>query len=290
MKPEPATPPARAVVTGASSGIGREIARGLAATGVELVLPVRSRERGEAAVRTIHESVPHAVLALADLDLARPESVSALATTLLAEAKPIELLVLNAGMVALGERESRDAREPTFQINCFGHIALTMGLLPLLRAGSARVVVQCSLAAAHARLDSGSRPLGAFAAYRQSKLALALFGRELDRRSRAAGWGITVQFCHPGIVPGSEIAPAVRRRVPERPARFVIAHVGHSPADAAQTALAAAASTADSPRLYAPSGWWGMTGSSRERSLFRSFADEAAASELWEKIAAPHLT
>src|SRR5690606_37312225 len=95
-----------------------------------------------------------------------------------------------------------DGFELTFQTNYLAHVALTLALLPLLRAGNARIAVQCSLAAADARVpwgelnarargeSSGARAYHPFRAYRTSKVALGLFGVELARRSAAAGWGL----------------------------------------------------------------------------------------------------
>jgi NAD(P)-dependent dehydrogenase (short-subunit alcohol dehydrogenase family) len=289
VSPDATAPPRRAIITGASGGIGLEIARGIAAAGFEVLLPVRNQERGKAAAFSITQTSPEAQLTLADLDLADPDSVNALVKQLLKEARPIELLILNAGIVGIGESASDKLRELTFQTNFLSHVALTMGLLPLLRAGKARVVVQCSLVAARARLDSVSKPMSAFAAYRQSKLALALFGYELDRLSRQGNWGISVQFCHPGIVPGSQIAPEVRKKAPEALVRFAVKRMGNSPVAAAQTALDAAASPATTPRMYAPSRWFGIAGRSRERDVFKSVSDEPTAAELWQRFVAPIL-
>lgn len=290
VKPAPTSPSGLAIVTGASSGIGLEVARGLAIGGARLLLPVRDHERGESAISSIRESAPDADLALADLDLASADSVSALVAQLRERAEPIGLLILNAGVVMLGERIPQitaDGFELTFQSNYLGHVELTLGILPLLRAGAARVVVQCSLAAARARLDGdklrSADSFRAFRAYQQSKIALGMFGLELDRRSRASEWGITVQLCHPGITPGSKIAPAVRGMFPDAVVRLAAAHVGNTPERAAQTALRAAFSDAASPRLYAPAGHFGIAGMPAEQDPFASLTDEAKASELWQQ-------
>lgn len=278
------------LVTGASSGIGLEIARGLAAQGAELVLPVRNRERGEAAIRSILSTVPGARVRLADMDLARLDSVSRFSAELRAEGTPIELLILNAGMIALGQKDLRltaDGFEPSYQTNYLGHFALTLGALPLLEAGGARVIVQCSLASAFGRFEPGNprsmRGARSFGAYRRSKTALGMFGLELDRRSRERGWGVSVQLCHPGVAPGSEIAPSIRRRVPGPVVRWAVDHVGNSPGVAARIALSAAASRAPSPRMFAPSGWMGLSGDAVVRPPFRSFTDQSAAAALWER-------
>ncbi len=295
-----------ALVTGASDGIGFEIARGLARSGARLLLPVRDRGKGGRAAARIRESAPGVRLELLDLDLARLDSVAALVRTLRAAGEPIGFAVLNAGAVMLGERRRRttpDGFELAFQTNFLGHAALVLGILPLLRGdgradgggglggadhpGGARVVVQGSLAAAGARLDwgdlQGARRYGAYRAYRSSKLALGLFGAELARRSAAEGWGLSVQLCHPGIAPGSAIAPALRALLPAGLVGWASTRIGNPPEQAAQTALAAlAAPRSDPRRMFAPAGPFGIAGPPRERAAFANLGRAGDARMLWE--------
>lgn len=278
-----------ALITGASDGIGFEIARALAAAGAELLLPVRNREKGERAAARILAEVPVAKIRLLDLDLARLDSVRAVVADLVESGAPIHFLVLNAGIVRLGEGTravTADGYELTFQTNFLGHFALTVGLLPLLTAGRARVAVQLSTAAAGARLDwgdlQGVRRYGSYRAYRASKLALGLFGLELARRSAAGEWGVTVQLCHPGIAPGSGIAPAVRALLPAGVINTVAGRLGNPPETAALTALAAlAAPSARLPRMFVPDGVFGIAGQPRERDPFSSLGRPGDARMLW---------
>ncbi|MGB3375809.1 MAG: SDR family NAD(P)-dependent oxidoreductase, partial [Microbacterium sp.] len=192
----------RALVTGASSGVGREVARALAAEGAHVILPVRDRGRGEAAVQSIRDSVPDAALEVCELDLADFGSVAALGERLRAEGAPIELYVMNAGIILLGDSQrhvSVDGHELHLQTNFLGHAALTRELMPLLRIGRARVAVQLSLAAARGPLDDleCERRYSAWRAYAGSKRALGLWGVVLARRSAVEGWGLNVNLCHP---------------------------------------------------------------------------------------------
>lgn len=280
----------RALVTGASSGVGLEIARALAAEGAHVILPVRNRGRGDAAVDSIRQSVPHASLELRDLDLADFASVAALGEALRAEGAPVELFVMNAGIILLGDRERHvtvDGHELHLQTNFLGHAALTRELMPLLQAGRARVAVQLSLAAARGRLDDleSERRYSAWRAYAGTKRAFGLWGVELARRTAAEGAGVRVNLCHPGIAPDTGIAAGVRRQPngAESGGRANLARrLGGTPAQAAQPALMALASDAAPGRFYVPGGRFGMSGAPRERALFTALRGEGEARRMWE--------
>lgn len=198
-----------AVVTGASDGIGRVVATRLARAGAEVVLPVRSAEKGERALEQLRAAAPGAIASTRVLDLASLASVASLVQRLIDEGRPIDLLVNNAGVMQPPQRQvTRDGFELQFGTNHLGHFALTLGLLPLLR--TARVVHQTSIAArsgALARDDLNSeRDYDAMRAYVQSKIAVALFALELERRSAAGGWGVTSSLAHPGVSPTNLLA------------------------------------------------------------------------------------
>lgn len=277
------------LVTGASDGIGLEIAETLARCGAQVLMPVREREKGKRAVSRIRQRIPDAQLEVLDLDLSRLSSVHALAATLMARRARIDLLMLNAGMVQLTSRErraTRDGFDLTFQTNFLGHAGLTLGILPLLRDSRARVVVQSSLAAIAAKLPwgdlRGERPGHAFHWYRASKAAMGLFARELARRSEAEDWGVSVGWCHPGISPGSAIAPEIRALLPAPLVRWCAEHLGNSPRQAASTAFAALTAPASAtPSMFVPAGLGQFSGPPRERALFRSFERPGDAYLLW---------
>lgn len=198
----------RAVVTGASDGIGLVIAARLAAAGAEVVMPVRNTPKGAAAAERIRDEHPGARVVLEELDLSSLVSVEKLAARLLDDGAPIHLLVNNAGVMTPPERQTTvDGFELQLGTNHLGHVALTGRLLPLLRAGRARVTTQTSIAARGASMRwedlDEAQDYDAMRAYRRSKLACALFGLELSRRSRAQGWGVTSNVSHPGVAPTS---------------------------------------------------------------------------------------
>ena len=240
-----------AVVTGASDGIGVIIARRLADAGAEVILPVRSAAKGNAAVSRIRSAVPGATVSTRSLDLSSLASVSALSAQLGDEGRPIHLLINNAGVMRPPTRQvTADGFELQWGTNHLGHFALTLGLLPLLRAGAARVTHQTSIAArsgdiAWSDLNS-EHHYDAMRAYVASKIAVGLFARELDARSRTGGWGISSNLSHPGVSPTNLLAaqPGMgRARVtPERRVIGLLARMGvtGTPESAALPALLAA--------------------------------------------------
>ncbi|MFD5002397.1 SDR family oxidoreductase [Streptomyces mutabilis] len=201
----------RAVVTGASDGIGLGIALRLAAAGAEVVMPVRNPRKGEEAAARIRERIPDANVSLRALDLSSLASVEELGKALLDEGRPLHILVNNAGVMTPPDRRTTaDGFELQFGTNHLGHFALVHHLLPLLRAGRARVTSQVSVAANRNAINwddlNWERSYNGMRAYSQSKIAFGLFGLELDRRSEAAGWGITSNLSHPGVAPTSLLA------------------------------------------------------------------------------------
>lgn len=193
------------VVTGANSGLGLGLTRRLAAAGADVVMAIRNRAKGEAAIEEIRTTVPDAKLTIKSLDLSSLAAVAALGEQLNTEGRPIDILVNNAGVMTPPQRRTTaDGFELQFGSNYLGHFALTAHLLPMLRAaGGARVVSLSSLAARYGRIHFDdpqfTKKYSATAAYGQSKLAMLMFARELNRRSRQAGWGIVSNAAHPGL-------------------------------------------------------------------------------------------
>jgi NAD(P)-dependent dehydrogenase (short-subunit alcohol dehydrogenase family) len=201
----------RAVVTGASDGIGLGIATALAGAGAAVVLPVRNPAKGEAARATVLREHPDAVVELGSMDLSSLASVDAFAASMVAEGTPVDLLVGNAGVMTPPERQTTaDGFELQLGTNHLGHVALVRGLLPLLRAARGHVTSQISIVArsgaVHWEDPNWERGYDGMRAYRQSKIAFGLFGLELGRRSAEQGWGITSNLAHPGVAPTSLLA------------------------------------------------------------------------------------
>ncbi|RDH79857.1 SDR family NAD(P)-dependent oxidoreductase [Mycolicibacterium moriokaense] len=194
-----------AVVTGSNSGLGLGLATRLSAAGADVVMAIRNRTKGEAAVQQIRAEVPAAKLTVKDLDLSSLASVAALGEELNAEGRPIDILINNAGVMQPPDRQTTaDGFELQFGSNHLGHFALTGHLMPLLRAAEhPRVTALSSLAARTGGINwddlQWERRYNPSQAYSQSKSANLMFALELDRRSRAAGWGIVSSAAHPGL-------------------------------------------------------------------------------------------
>ena len=181
----------RFVVTGASGGIGLETAKALAGAGAHVVLAVRNLDKGRAAAARLPGEVEVGLLDVADL-----ASVRAFARTV----GDIDVLVNNAGVLAVPFGLSPDGVELHLATNHLGHFALTNLLLPRL---TDRVVVVGSHSHHHGELDVSDlgwtrRPYRPYAAYADSKLANLLFLAELQRRLTAVGSTLRVTGAHPG--------------------------------------------------------------------------------------------
>jgi NAD(P)-dependent dehydrogenase (short-subunit alcohol dehydrogenase family) len=284
-----------AVVTGASDGVGLELAARLAAAGAEVIMPVRNRRKGEAAVAKIRQRFPRAVLTLHDLDLSSLASVAALGAALRTDNRPIHLLINNAGVMTPPERQTTaDGFELQFGSNHLGHFALVRHLMPLLRAGQARVTSQLSVAANQYAVNwddpNWERSYRAGRAYSQSKIALGLFGLELDRRSAAAGWGITSNISHPGIAPTNLLAAHPEMGRPKDTAGVRIIRtlarngllVGTVETAALPALLAATAPEARGGRFYGPSGLGHLSGAPAEQPLYSRLRSEEDARRMWQ--------
>ena len=205
-----------AVVTGASSGLGLQTALALARRGARVVLAVRDVEgRGPDAERRIRAEVPDAALEVRRLDLADLDSVRGFAADLPHDG--LDLLVNNAGVMALPRRTTRDGFELQFGTNHLGHFALTGLLLPRLLARPApRVVTVSSIAQRSGRMAwddlQGERSYRRWGAYGQSKLANALFALELQRRADAVRAPLRSLAAHPGYASTNLQAAAGRMK------------------------------------------------------------------------------
>ncbi|MCH4091874.1 SDR family oxidoreductase [Acetobacter sp.] len=193
-----------AVITG-TRGLGLETARALTRAGGEVILAGRNPQKGMEAVATIRAEIPSANISFEEVDLASLKSVAAFAARLRHQRDGLDLLVNNAAVMNPPKRlVTEDGFELQFGTNYLGHFALTAHLLPLLRSGKdARVVTLSSIAARGGAIDfddlQAHRRYRPMQVYGQSKLACLMFAFEMQRRSKASGWGVTSMAAHPGL-------------------------------------------------------------------------------------------
>lgn len=193
------------LITGANSGIGFQAARELARHGAQVLLGVRDVTKGEAARSKILAETPQAQVAIVPLDMASLASIRGFAGDFVSSGNRLDVLVNNAGVMALPKREqTTDGFERQFGTNHLGHFALTGLLMPaLLRAETPRVVTVASLAHRNGKMEwdnlQAEKSYSAWGAYNMSKLANILFARELDRRAREAHSRLVSVAVHPGV-------------------------------------------------------------------------------------------
>ncbi len=277
------------VITGANSGIGLEAARVLAHKGARVVLACRSAEKATAALDGIRAGRADARVEAMSLDLASLASVRSFAGELAARLPDgFDVLVNNAGVMALPRRLTADGFEMQFGTNHLGHFALTGLALPLLakRAG-ARVVNVASGVHWGGRIAfddlMGERAYNRWTAYLQSKLANLLYTRELDKRLAARGRGVIALAAHPGysatnlqqVSAETQGAFAVRTVKAGNALFAQSAHMGALP-----TVRAAADGAVKGDEFYGPSMF--MAGYPTHARRSAKATDDEAARRLWD--------
>ncbi len=203
MRSEPDLLGRTCLVTGASSGIGKEIARGLAGLHASVVLACRNEQRGEASRNDIVRATGNSDVVVILVDLSSQQSIRLFADDFKQKCRRLHVLVNNAGIYISRRVLTVDGLESTFAINHVGYFLLTNLLLDVLKASApARIINIASQAHRNGRIDfenlRGERAYSGMRAYSQSKLANVLFTYELARRLE--GSGVTVNCVHPGVV------------------------------------------------------------------------------------------
>ncbi|MCC7358049.1 MAG: SDR family NAD(P)-dependent oxidoreductase [Anaerolineales bacterium] len=272
-----------AVVTGATSGLGRVTAEALARAGATVGVVGRDPQRAADAARAISAAAGSGRVVALSADLSRLSAVRALAADLQSRWPALHILVNNAGAIFAARGETPDGLEQTWALNHLSYFLLTQLLLEPLRAGgapgrSARIVNVASNAHRRGRLRWADLELrnaySAYAAYSQSKLANILFTAELARRLAAAGDPVTANSVHPGLVHTRFAANNAQRSW--RFAYVFINRLGLTPTQGADTLIYLAAD----PAVEAVTGRYFV----RRRAVPPAAAaqDAAAARRLWE--------
>jgi NAD(P)-dependent dehydrogenase (short-subunit alcohol dehydrogenase family) len=278
-----------AVVTGANSGLGLASAEALAAAGAHVVMATRDQIKAGAAYEAIRRSVPSASLEIVDLDLASLGSVRAAAAAVAGSHGVVDILMNNAGLMAIPERRTEDGFEMQFGVNHLGHWVLTAGLMrPLLAAAGARVVTVTSTAHHFGRRVDPANPnlegtYGAWNAYGRSKLANYHFALGLDREFARRGLAARSLVAHPGLSHTNLQVHTAAQCGAGRSAEFwkwLAARSGMHPSRGALAQLRAATDPeAKGGRMYAPR--FVHAGPPVRRPILRRIGLNASIETLW---------
>jgi len=267
----------RAVITGATSGIGNETAAALAARGANVVLACRDRARAEKAASDINASIGTRRVTVMAADTSDQRSIRAFAAEYRNTHGSLDILVNNAGVLLTQRQVSVDGIELTFATNVLGYHLVIRELLPALEAAApARIVNVVSTWASAPQLDDlqfERRPYDGFAAYAESKACDRLLTWALARRLRPEL--VTVNAVAPGLVLETglyrHIPPNVRREFEQR--------------ELERSGSRTAAQGADTVVWLASAGYLeGVSGTFFERrsGIHCEFRDATAEERIWE--------
>ncbi|MER8188308.1 oxidoreductase [Kitasatospora sp. NPDC094015] len=279
-----------AVVTGANGGLGLVTARELAARGAHVVMAVRNQAKAADAVEEIRARVPDASLELVALDLSSQASTREAAGRILAAHDRVDLLVNNAGVMAIAEARTVDGFEMQLGVDHLGHWTFTALLLPaLLRAPGSRVVTVTSTAHHLGRPVDVRNPhlegrYGPWRAYGQAKLANFHFGIGLQRELERAGAPTASLIAHPGLSDTDLQTVSVHGSgggASQRFAHLMARRTGMSAEDGALPQLRAAADpSARGGEFYGPR--FVNNGAPVRRPILRRLGMDRAIAKLWE--------
>ncbi len=278
-----------AMVTGATGGLGYQTAMRLAQAEAEVVLTGRNEAKGREAVSKIRNQFPDAEIRFEALDLANLASVADFARRFAIAHSSLDLLINNAGVMALPTRQTTaDGFEMQFGTNYLGHYALTARLLPLLRgAHQPRVVNLSSIAHRMGFIQfsdlQGERFYSPWKAYNQSKLAMLMFALELQRRSDAAGWNLMSNASHPGWARTDLFANGPGFGLISFASQLAAPLFSQSAESGALPTLFAATSPqAEGGGYYGPNGLNELRGPPAPARIMPQARDKAAAAKLWD--------
>lgn len=193
-----------AVVTGANSGLGKEITIGLVRTGVKVIMACRNMNKAESTKVEIIKIVPSAELEIMELDLNSLASVRLFAKSFCNQHSQLHFLIENAGIMIPPYVKTEDGFESQMGVNYFSHFLLTNLLMPILKkTKGARVATTSSIAYKNGKINfnnlNSEISYSKMEAYSQSKLACLMFSYELHRRLSNTGSQVIAISVHPGV-------------------------------------------------------------------------------------------
>jgi retinol dehydrogenase-12/retinol dehydrogenase-13 len=226
------------LITGGTSGIGKETVKGLALTGATVIFTARDSRKGEETKREISTETNNSNVEYLMCDLASLSSIRACAREFSEQWDRLDVLIHNAGVLPQKRQESKDGIELNFAVNFLAPFLLTSLLLPLLKQSApSRVINVSSSMHREGTIDfndlQSKKSFDKYKAYAQSKLALLLFTKKLAKELQ--GSGVTVNALHPGVVGTEMTMQNVRRMNPV--AAFVFKRTLVTPAQGAETSI-----------------------------------------------------
>lgn len=280
-----------AVVTGANSGLGFYTTRALAIQGAKVIMACRNLEKGLSAGQRIMNEGADVEPEVWHLDLASLESVTQFSLKYAAKYDKLDLLINNAGLMAIPYSRTEDNFEMQFGVNHLAHFALTARLWPLLSETEGSRVIQVGSLAHYIgeirfqdiHWEKGYKKWGA---YGMSKLANLLFVRELANRLSRSGSGVTVAAAHPGYADTELQAKSARmkgRQLSAKAMKLINKVVAQSGEKGALPSLyAATAHGLEQGAYFGPGGLLKLQGSPVLESPSKKLVNNEVAGQLWE--------
>ena len=285
----------RVIITGANSGLGKESAIALAKLGAEIVLAVRDTNKGQSVKNQILNQTPSAVIEVAELDLMDLDSVRKFAAN--QSTKPIDVLLNNAGIMAVPFEKTKDGFESQMGTNHLGHFLLTELLLDAINKGTnPRIVNVSSSAHRLGKLKTGDKSeinvskenYSPWTVYGNSKLANLLFTNELVRRLKITNLNITVAVAHPGYANTNlQLVAATKRSGLRKSVELAVTKVmniilGQSAANGALPQIAACTWVdIQSGDYLGPRGLFESRGKPKKVKMNKSAQDIELAKRVW---------
>jgi len=285
----------RVIITGANSGLGKESAFALAKLGAEIVLAVRDTNKGQSVKNQILNQTPSAVIEVAALDLMDLDSVRKFAAS--QSTKPIDVLLNNAGIMAVPFEKTKDGFESQMGTNHLGHFLLTELLFDAISRGSnPRIVNVSSSAHRLGKLKTGDinelnvskENYSPWTVYGNSKLVNLLFTNELVRRLKLVNSNITVAVAHPGYantnlqLVAATKRSGIRKSVELAVTKFMNIILGQSAANGALPQIAACTWVdIQSGDYLGPRGLFESRGKPKKVKMNKAAQDIELAKRVW---------
>lgn len=285
----------RVIITGANSGLGKESAIALAKLGAEIVLAVRDTNKGQTVKNIILKQIPAASIEVAELDLMDLASVRKFAS--IQSTKPIDILLNNAGIMAVPFEETKDGFESQMGTNHLGHFLLTQLLFEAIsRGNNPRIINVSSFAHRLGKLKTGDvselnvskQNYAPWTAYGNSKLANLLFTTELAHRLKSANSNIITAVAHPGYANTNLQLVAATKRSGNRKnvelavTKFMNIIFGQSAANGALSQIAACTWVdIQSGDYLGPSGLFEARGKPKKVKINKLAKDTELAKRVW---------